>query len=310
MAARLDIVIVNWNSNDLLRKCLKSIEGSTFQNINIVIVDNGSNDNSLSCVESSRLQLTLVSNDTNRGFAAACNQGIGKSNSELVLFLNPDTELIPDTLAKGIEILRINEDIWILGCQQLDSIGNVLPSCTRFPRLHNYLFDIFGLSKINPKKFRPATIMLDWDHTDSRFVDQVMGSFMLMRRNIFDIIGYFDERFFVYYEDLDFAYRVSQAGGKCYYTTELQIHHVGGGASKNVLAMRLYYSLKSRIRYSFKHFSKISAVTLLLFTISLEPISRFVFAMIKREFHDLKNIFKAYTSIYKDIVIRRLLQDL
>ena len=112
-----------------------------------------------------------------------------------------------------------------------------------------------GLSKIAPKIFHPGVLMTDWDHKESRKVDQVMGAFMFMRNSIFEKLGYFDERFFVYYEELDFSKRLAQLGGTSFYNSDIKAIHIGGGTTNNVKTFRLFLNLSSRLQYAKKHFS-------------------------------------------------------
>ena len=202
--------------------------------------------------------------------------------------------------------MESNPEISVLGCKQVDENGNIIPSCSRFPKLVNYLYDISGLSKIWPKIFKPATIMIDWDHKDSRYVDQVMGSFMLIKRYTLEKVGNFDERFFVYYEDMDLSKRIKEIGGKIFYSTDLEIYHEGGGTSKKVKDKRLYYSLKSRIRYGFKHFNRVNAILLFILTMFFEPITRLFWAIIRIKLGEIKIIIKAYTALYSDFVKGKL----
>src|SRR5258708_40080093 len=102
--------------------------------------------------------------------------------------------------------------------------------------------------------------MSDCDYFDTRRVDVVTGAFLLVRRGIFEVLGGFDERFFVYLEDVDFLYRVGQAGWRCYYLAAARAYHRGGGCSEQAKAARLFYALRSRILYSYKHFGRASAI--------------------------------------------------
>jgi len=305
---KLDIIIINWNSGKLLENCIKSIVNTVRESfkLQIIVVDNASIDDSLSFINKSNLPIKLIKNKENVGFARACNQALRYSKGNYILFLNPDTILKKDTLYKAIDIMESNPDISVLGCKQVDENGNIIPSCSRFPKLINYIYDILGLSKIWPKTFKPATIMIDWDHKDSRCVDHVMGSFMLIRRDVLKKVGNFDERFFVYLEDLDLSKRIIEMGGKIFYSTDLEIYHEGGGTSKKVKDRRLYYSLKSRIRYGYKHFKKIDAVLLFILTIVFEPFTRLFWSIIRIKLGEIKIIIKAYIMLYSDFVKGKL----
>ncbi|NOX65194.1 MAG: glycosyltransferase family 2 protein [Chlorobi bacterium] len=297
--ALCDIIIINWNSGDLLNNCIKSIkEGKGVKLISkIYIVDNASIDNSINAINSFS-DIHIIKNDKNLGFAAACNQGIYASNSKYILFLNPDTELLENSLLDSFLFMENNSDIDVLGVKHIDIKKVTQKSCSRFPTLKNYFYDIIGLSKIYPKFFNPATVMTDWDHEESKLVDQVMGAFMFVRRDSIDLYGKFDEQFFVYYEDLDFARRVWDRGGKIYYLSNIEIVHEGGGITSRVKDLRLFYSLRSRLLYGLKYFPKHHFVILLILTLTVEPFTRVINLLFKLKYSEILDIFKGYKMLY------------
>lgn len=295
----IDIVIVNWNAGDLLRNCIQSI--IECRNIEIVqtifIVDNHSRDESLSFINPHE-KIEIIENPGNYGFARACNQAFEKCSSKYVLLLNPDTILYPETLEKCESFMNDNLDIDILGCQLLDEKENISLSCARFPTPLRYFYDATGLSKLSPHIFTPAILMSDWDHKSDRIVDQVMGAFMFMRRNVFDKIGYFDERFFVYLEELDFSKRLAEFGGKSYYNSSIKAIHFGEGTTSNVKAFRLFLNLKSRFKYSKKHFSKLGHIFLVVTTITIEPIAKSAYFLFSGRTKEIKEMIKGYKMLY------------
>lgn len=113
--------------------------------------------------------------------------------------------------------MKERKEVDILGCQLLDDNGEVSHSCLRFPTPLGIFREITGLSSIAPSIFKPGIIMTDWDHKESRFVDQVMRAFMFMRKFVFEKVGYSDERFFVFYEEVDFSKRLSELGGRSFF---------------------------------------------------------------------------------------------
>ena len=148
--------------------------------------------------------------------------------------------------------------------------------------------------------------MTDFDHQSNRKVDQVIGAFFLVKRDLFLNLNGFDERFFVYYEEVDFALRAKSAGWNTYFYSESSIIHAGGGTSSQVKAERLFYSNRSRILYSFKHFEKYQAVLVLFLTVFIEPFSRIMHSILKLSLIELKNtlwgsflLIKNLPDIYK-----------
>jgi GT2 family glycosyltransferase len=301
----LDIVIVNWNSGKLLDNCLNSIEKSNIKGllINIVVVDNASCDDSLHII-SSNVRFNLIKKNKNIGFAKACNIGLQQSSSKYILFLNPDTEVKENTFQKAVNKMEHNENISVLGVKYIDENGNVAPSCSRFPKVRNYFYDIIGLSKIYPKIFHHAALMFDMDFSKSAFVDEVSGAFYLCRKSVLDRVGGFDERFFVYYEELDLSYRIKKSGGAIFYDADNEIYHKGCGASEQVKAKRLFYVLRSRIIYGFKNYNNINAVMLFILTMFIEPFSRLGYLIISCRFSEINDLVGGYYYLFRYYAMR------
>ena len=302
MRVQLSIIIVNWNASSQLADCIGSIAKyhSGFVS-SVIIVDNASTDDSLLQVESIahfQLQLQIIRNTENRGFAAACNQGAVLTNAEYLLFLNPDAALYADTLPKVMAYMQAPENakVAICGVQLLDEAGHVSRSCARFPTALGFVSHAAGLSHLFP---RLGHFMAEWDHAQTRRVDQVIGAFFLVRREVFEALGGFDERFFVYFEEVDFSYRANKAGWLSHYLADAQAFHAGGGTSNQVKGRRLFYSLRSRLLYAFKHFSPSGAWAVLLTTLLLEPVSRSVLTLLRRSWPGLKETWAAYGMLWR-----------
>ena len=296
----IDVVIVNWNSGTQLRTCVESVLAFGDGLIgNIIIVDNGSADGSLDRLISFTFPLKIIRNTENKGFAAACNQGARNSRADYLLFLNPDTRLFPNSLTKPLAFMETaqNKSVGICGIQLLDDSGYVSRSCTRFPTPRMFYSRILGLTRLFPGFFSDH-FMAEWEHDENREVDHVIGAFYMVRRQLFEQLGGFDERFFVYLEDLDFSYRANKSGWKSYYLAEAQAYHKGGGTSEQVKAKRLFYSLRSRILYGYKHFSRTQATMLLLATLLLEPLARLALNAFKRSSIDARETISGYWMLY------------
>lgn len=302
----VDIIIINWNSNELLKKCLNSIFHTPNKNtINTVfVIDNNSTDKSIKEITSND-KITLIQNSENLGFAKAANQGFKLATAPYVLLLNPDTELLDTTLEECIAFMEANHEIDILGCRLLNDKGETSPSCARFPTPVSMFIDSAGLSKIFPFLFKPAILMSDWDHKTSRYVDQVMGAFMFMRHTIFKKVGYFDEQFFVYSEELDFSKRLSDMGGKSYFNTNITAIHSGQGTTISVKAFRLFLNLQSRLLYARKHFKKRGYLLVWFGTYFIEPFSRIFFFLIKGKLKEVKSVIKGYFMLITKKNIRQ-----
>jgi len=300
--SRLSIVIVNWNAGSQLSEVLSSVAKYHSGLVaSVIVVDNASTDNSLDLIDTLEdvpFDVQVIRNSENCGFGKACNLGARLATTGYLLFLNPDAALYADTLPKALAYMQnpANAGVGICGVQLLDEAGQVSRSCARFPSVPGLAAHAVGVDRIFP---RLGHFMAEWDHSQTRQVDHVIGAFFLVRRDIFDVLGGFDERFFVYLEDMDFSYRAHQAGWRSVYLADAQAFHAGGGTSRQVKARRLFYSLRSRLLYAFKHFSWLGASGVFLATLFLEPLSRLALALMRRSWSGLKETWAAYALLWR-----------
>jgi N-acetylglucosaminyl-diphospho-decaprenol L-rhamnosyltransferase len=303
----IHVIIVNWNSGKQLVECLESFASVADDAVSlarVTVVDNASTDGSLD--EATRLTATLplaiIRNRDNIGFAAACNQGAAGSTADFLLFLNPDTRLTPGSLAAPAQFLsdRANETTGIVGIQLVDSDGIVARSCARRPRPLAMIGQSLGLDRLVPSVF-PPHFLTDWDHRQTRSVDQVMGAFCFIRRPLFQALGGFDERFFVYYEDVDLAVRAQAHGRQSVYLATAQAYHRGGGTTASVKDRRLYYFLRSRILFGLKHFGRGAAIALIIATLVVEPAVRMVHALWSRRLAEVGEIARAVAMLWRHL---------
>jgi hypothetical protein len=183
----------------------------------------------------------------------------------------------------------------IVGIAMVDESGRVVPSCARYPRAWHFASRAIGLDRLWP---RTGHFMLEWDHAQTRQVDQVIGAFFMIRRELFEALSGFDERFFVYFEEVDLAWRARQAGWASVYLAEAQAYHKGGGTSSAVKDVRLFYSLRSRLQYSRKHFRLPERLLLWAVTFALEPISRAVHLALGRRWGEVRQVAAAYAMLW------------
>ena len=302
MLPSLNIIIVNWNSSHQLYECLDSIVSTKrdkFRLNSVIVVDNASTDRSLDGIDVLDLPLNTIVNSTNKGFGFACNQGAASSKSDYLLFLNPDTRLFEDALDRSVDFMEnsLQQKIGVVGIQLVDERGNIQRNCTRFPSLINFWCSITGIDKVVKNKFT-SYFMTDWDHSTTCAVDQVMGAFYLIRREVFQALAGFDEYFFIYFEDLDLSYRVNQLGWSSYYLADIRSFHKGGGTSESIKSTRLFYFIRSRILYAYKHFSPIEANSILLASLSIEPFSRIGLSLLRLSFSQVWETIYAYIQLF------------
>ena len=295
----IDIVIVNWNSGLFLHQCINSIIqcNSPFLN-KVVVVDNGSTDDSIDNVVDFP-SVVIIRIGQNIGFASACNIGARICNSPYLLFLNPDTRVESNSFSVPLFFMEKaeNSNVGICGIQLVDESGNISRTCSRYPTLSRFISSVLGLNKL-PRFGGSGMSMREWDHRESRYVDQVIGAFFFCRRNLFNVLGGFDEQFFVYYEEVDFSLRSTLCGWSTYYLSNSQAFHAGGGTSQQVKAHRLFYSLRSRLLFAFKHFPRWQFFLLLLLTCVLEPISRTAWCLMRGDVLGVKHTWSAYGMLF------------
>jgi GT2 family glycosyltransferase len=230
----ISVVIVSYNTRDILRQCLEALfrhtSGVEFE---VLVVDNDSRDGTPAMVRQEFPQVTLVANDTNLGFAAANNQAFALNRGEFILLLNPDAFVREGAIAKGLEFMRQAPRCGICGGRIVDEDGTVRPSARRFP---NVLAKFFALSGLSSRY--PESRLFNWRdfggfaHDRVREVDWVPGTFTLLRRKMLDQIGFFDERFFMYYEETDLCLRAKRAGWQVFFIPDAEVEHIGGASSQ------------------------------------------------------------------------------
>lgn len=247
--------IVNWNTSNLLRDCLDSIQiaAQGFSH-EIMVADNGSSDDSVSMVQQLFPEVRLIENSKNRGFANAHQQLFDISQGLFHVLVNSDVRMHPDTLPVIHQRLQRDLRIGVLGCRIMGPDGNIQPSCRRFPTLSRQFVQALGLHRAFADiPALTGTHMNDFDHLESRPVDQVMGSLFVMRRQTCEEIGFLDTRFFMYYEEVDFCRRCIQHGWKVFYEADASVWHQGGGSSQMVKVLTIRRTMRSMRLYFKKH---------------------------------------------------------
>jgi GT2 family glycosyltransferase len=189
-----------------------------------------------------------------------------------------------------------NKKVGVAGIALIDEEGIVQRTCARFPTPFGLIATSVGLKRLVPSL---GTHMHDWDHSESRNVPHLIGAFFLIRRPLFDDLGGFDERFFVYLEDLDLSLRVRQAGYSSHYLREAEAFHAGGGVSSQVKAHRLFYSLRSRIQYAYKHFSRPAALGVALVTLGVEPLTRLAQLLLKQRWSEIGDLMSGFGMLWR-----------
>ena len=306
----LNIVIVNWNTGIYLKKCIESIlKFEKRDDILITIVDNNSSDNSLKITNYSDERIRIIKLKKNYGFAKACNIGANNIKSKYILFLNPDTKLLNNCISKSLDYMENMKDkkISILGIKNVTKDGHTKKTCCYFPNFLRMLCFIFGLNNIYPSY--TSNFMINFSHQQNKIVDQVIGSYFLIKSESFLKLKGFDERFFVYFEELDLSYRAFLKGEKSFFLSDEKIFHLGGGSSSKVKAKRTYYYLRSKVLYINKHFPYTKSIILINLVLFIEPINRLIKSLFSFKFYNIIEIINAYLHFYKWFLVKEKFYD-
>ncbi|HEX6869611.1 MAG TPA: glycosyltransferase family 2 protein [Micromonosporaceae bacterium] len=258
MSTKVSVVIVNWNTRDLLDQTLSTLHSQTtgvaFETI---VVDNGSTDGSAALVRDHWPRIDLVALPENRGFAAANNIGFARASGEYVLLLNSDTIVLPTTVRGLVDLLDRTPEAVCAGARHLNADGSLQRSVDDFPTLAN---DFLSYTELHRARLLQRWLRhrFAWwgAHDQVRTVGWVNGACMMVRRQVIETIGGLDEGFFIYAEEVDWCFRMWQAGGQVYFTPEAEVIHLGGQAMNNAAHRRITLKYLGQMRFYRKHYSK------------------------------------------------------
>jgi len=231
----LSIITVNYNVKEFLQNLIHSIHKAAGSlSYEIIIVDNASSDGSVDFISDKFPEVKLISNNENLGFGKANNQGLKIAEGKFILLINPDAIVSEDTFTKMISFFETHPSVGLAGCKILNPDGTLQLACRRsFPGPWTSFCKVTGLSSLFPNSGLFARYNLTYkDENESYEVDAISGSFMMMRKEVYENTGGFDEDYFMYGEDLDLCYRIQQAGYQVYYVHETQIIHYKGESTR------------------------------------------------------------------------------
>jgi N-acetylglucosaminyl-diphospho-decaprenol L-rhamnosyltransferase len=226
----LDVVVVSYRTRELLRACLRSLARRPAANQRVVVVDNASGDGSAELTAEEFPEVDLVAASRNLGFAAAANAGIARGSAPYVLVLNPDTEVPPETLDSLLALMEEKPDVGICSCKLVQPDGRLDHAARRsFPTILGALGHFTGAGRAPGAPHALAQYRAP--DVDGGPVDAVNGAFMLIRRAALEQVGAFDERYWMYMEDLDLCFRFAEAGWVTWYEPSVSALHVKAAAS-------------------------------------------------------------------------------
>lgn len=230
----ISVIIVNWNLKDLLRDCLKSLEKSiSGLAVETIVVDNASTDRSVAMVEKEFPWVCLLKNSKNAGFARAVNQAMKQARGRYLFFLNNDAFLSAGALEKLMEFMDAHPEVGICGPRVVNQDGTLQERAKgRFPSLKTALAHFFLPGKLQVRGQRVLGIYDETGSPEPRTVDWVSGCALMARQEAVASVGMLDARVFMYFEDVDWCYRMQRSGWKVYHVPDAVIMHYGGRSMK------------------------------------------------------------------------------
>jgi GT2 family glycosyltransferase len=275
----LTLSIVNSNHCALLRDCLRSIfDGTRLTRLQVIVVDHRSKDGSREMVRSEFPQVELIENDHEAGYSTNHNKALRQARGRYVGICNEDLRFYPGALDRLAAYMDGHPEVGSVGPRVLLPDGTVqLESGRRYPTLWSELCRITNLDRRFPQsRLFGGVNMGYWDHADTREVDCLTGACMIVRREIITQVGLMDEGFFMYGEDVDWPYRIRQAGWRIVYVAEAQVLHYGGQSNRRQPLRMTIEALRSQYRFFYKHYGSKYAAAYRLLVLGIEAGKQFV----------------------------------
>lgn len=271
----VSVVVVNWNTGELLERCIASVEAERGTvRLETIVVDNGSTDGSQEIVRQTFPEVRLIANAGNLGYSAANNQGIQASTGRYVFLLNSDTAVQAGALRALVDYGDTNHDAGIIGPQLLNSDGTLQPSGGRFPTLLTTMADLVGLGRLTGRP-RYGTRR---DYSMPAVVDEVSGAAMLVRGEVIKQVGGLDESFAWGYEDVDLCRRAHRAGWQIHYVPSAKVRHEWGASRRLAPAATVVMAVEGRRHYFLKHHGRMQSGLVMAATLVSHMLRSAVFA--------------------------------
>ncbi len=254
MAPIVSVVIINWNTKELLRACLRSLSATAVP-LQIIVLDNASVDESAAMVEREFPQVQLIANARNLGYAAANNQGARLAKGRYLLLLNPDTQVLPNTIERLLAFADAHPEAGAVAPKLVYPDGQLQPSVRSFPTPAALFFSATGLDKLFPHSRIFGRYRMSWFTYDQvAEVDQPMASALLVRRAAWEQVGGMDERMSIFFNDVDLCWRIKRAGWQIYFFPEATVIHHHGASTRLLGLGRLWASHQGLLAFYDKHF--------------------------------------------------------
>lgn len=256
MKPTLSVLIVNWNTRDLLRACLLSLRRHPpTEPMEVWVLDNASHDGSAAMVQQEFAEVGLIASEQNLGYAAGNNLLMQKAQGEYLLLLNADTEVTEGALDTALRFLREHPEAGALGAKLVHPDGRVQASVRGFPEPSAVMWEYLGLARLFPRSRRFGAYRMTWFTYDRiAEVDQPMGTFLMLSRRAVEQVGLMDEQFPIFFNEVDWCYRAKLQGWKIYFHPDVVIIHHGGASTRQVRPQMIWESHRSLQKFYQKHY--------------------------------------------------------
>lgn len=257
-APLISVIIVSYNTRDMTLDCLRALyadlEGSGLggSESEVWVVDNASKDNSVQAIRDEFPRVNLIASERNLGFGAANNRALQPARGRFLLLLNSDAFPLPGAIANLLKYLREHPEVGAVGPRLLNGDGSLQPSCWKFPAPGRAWAEAIGLAALLPRH-RVVGDYFRWAHDEERRVDFVIGAAVLLRREVYEQVGGFDESFFLYAEETDWMKRMEAVGWPIVFVPWAQVTHLGGASSQSKPGLNPLF-FEGQDRFVAKHF--------------------------------------------------------
>jgi GT2 family glycosyltransferase len=255
----VSVVIVSYESRELLARCLEALasDAERLATIETIVVDQASQDGTASWLAAEHPDVRLVALDRNVGFGAGNNRGAAVADGRWLLLLNSDAFVRPGAIDELVRRAESRHGVGAVGPRLLWPDGRLQRSCRRFPTVFRIATEYLYLRKLAPhSRILNGFYYGEFAHDEERRVDWVTGACLLVRRELFERLGGFDEAFFLYSEEVDLLYRARSLGAETWYDPAAEVEHVWGGTAGRSSALTLQEQARSHVRYLVKHRSR------------------------------------------------------
>ncbi len=264
----ISFIIVNYNTTDMLKGLLSSIK-QYFADAEVIVVDNASRDGSSGMVKKDFPDTRIIINNDNVGFGRANNQAMEIANGDVFVLINSDAELFDDSLKKAVELVNSNKNYGLAGCRLVNTDGSTQASVSRFPNIGYAFLSATGIGLLLPQAMKSRVLAGRYfDYGQQSNVDWVMGACMIIRKEIYEKTRGFDNTYFMFGEDMEWCYRIKQAGYEIIYTPKASVKHHFNKSKSTFISERYILMYKNYYFFCNQYLGKTQSMIIRLLNIA------------------------------------------